>query len=274
VRFASFARKCAQKANLLYERLARAAMPDLSENIILPNSYMVSGRKLPLKCVVSNRARRLTLRLEQGGRGLRVAAPPRSDNAAILNFIRRHEDWLEKQLAACASVYTEGGDDALKAGGFIPIFGEPHRIVQGEGRGVTELRGQGGEKQIVVYGAPEFLTRHIRDFLKKQAEKTLAPLVDNHAATVGIKPASISYKDTKSRWGSCSSERRLAFSWRIVMAPMGVANYLAAHEVAHLAEMNHSPRFWALCERLCPETRKWRAWLKENGRKLHAIPLD
>ena len=81
----------------------------------------------------------------------------------------------------------------------------------------------------------------------------------------------MTFKDTRSRWGSCTSDGRLAFSWRIVMAPPYVIDYLAAHEVAHLAEMNHGPRFWTACRRLCPRTDEAKAWLKRHGTMLHAI---
>ena len=95
--------------------------------------------------------------------------------------------------------------------------------------------------------------------------------VARHARTVGIRPAGMALRDTVSRWGSCSSGRRLSFSWRIVMAPPAVLDYLAAHEVAHLREMNHGAGFWALCRDLCPATEEGRTWLKRHGASLHAI---
>ena len=91
---------------------------------------------------------------------------------------------------------------------------------------------------------------------------------------MGRKAKAISYKDTTSRWGSCTSEGRLAFSWRIMMAPPAVLDYLVAHEVAHLKEMNHGPKFWKLCEQLCPGTERCKAWLKRNGAALQAIGFE
>ena len=81
-------------------------------------------------------------------------------------------------------------------------------------------------------------------------------------------------KDTRSRWGSCSWNGNLSFSWRIVMAPPLVIDYLAAHEVAHLQEMNHGPKFWALCKQLCPRMEEARTWLKQHGSQLHAIDFS
>jgi predicted metal-dependent hydrolase len=92
-----------------------------------------------------------------------------------------------------------------------------------------------------------------------------------HAATLGKPVRSIAYKDTKSRWGSCTSEGNLSFSWRIAMAPDFVIDYLAAHEVAHLKEMNHGPDFWATCKALCPRTTEAKRWLKQNGSRLFAV---
>ena len=92
-----------------------------------------------------------------------------------------------------------------------------------------------------------------------------------HTEQLGKPAAGLRVKDTKSRWGSCTSDGKLSFSWRIAMAPAHVLNYLAAHEVAHLEEMNHGPKFWALCRRLCPDTDTAKAWLKRHGSALHAV---
>ena len=274
MRLAAFAKKCAQKANSLYKQvLMLSALPKSPAKAGLPQFYTVANRRLPLKLVPHNRTRRLTLRVEAGGHGLRITVPLNADSNEILNFIRKHHIWLEKRLATLPAPDTKNAP-SLKNGGFIPLFGIPHRIIHCTGRGVTQLREENGEGQILVYGQEQFLARHIRDFLKKQAEAILTQLVNKHAATLGRKPKAISYKDTKTRWGSCSSEQKLAFSWRIIMAPAGVVDYLAAHEVAHLAEMNHSRRFWDLCEKLCPESKKHRAWLKQNGQKLHAVLFE
>ena len=118
---------------------------------------------------------------------------------------------------------------------------------------------------------PDHVGRRVATFLKKEARTDLERLVKLHAGTIGAKVSSITMKDTRSRWGSCSSQGNLSFSWRILMAPPMVIDYLAAHEVAHLQEMNHGPRFWALCKRLCPHMEEAKAWLKRYGSQLHAI---
>lgn len=237
-----------------------------------PQSYVLSDRELPLKVVANSRAKRLTLRIESGGKGLRVTIPPGTRNRDVQHFIDRYRGWLENRLAGLPAPTIDG--PMLKDGVTIPLFGNPHRIVYTGGRGVTDTCEQEGELQIIVHGEERYLARRVRDFLKKQAEGIITLLVAKHSQTVGCKPKSIRYKDTVSRWGSCSASGHLSFSWRIVMAPEGVIDYLVAHEVAHLIEMNHGPRFWTLCEKLCPETRQCRIWLKRNGQALHAIDFN
>ncbi|MBO0903928.1 M48 family metallopeptidase [Jiella sp. MQZ13P-4] len=129
----------------------------------------------------------------------------------------------------------------------------------------------GIRQQLLVGGEDRHFTRRVLDFFCREAGRDLSERVKCHAAAVGLEPRAITIKDTTSRWGSCTHDRRLAFSWRIVMAPPFVLDYLAAHEVAHFVEMNHGPQFWALCERLCPDTQAGKAWLKQHGSGLHAI---
>lgn len=143
-------------------------------------------------------------------------------------------------------------------------------------RGPTDLGSAGvamGDvgQQLLVGGTPEHFSRRVLDHLRREARRDLEAAVRIHAAAVGLEPRAITIKDTTSRWGSCSSDRRLAFSWRIVMAPPAVLDYLAAHEVAHFREMNHGPEFWALCRKLCPQMDAGKAWLKRHGSGLHAV---
>lgn len=231
----------------------------------------LSDRTLPLIVSENSRAKRLTLRIEAGGKGIRVTVPPATNENDVLHFIERYRGWIEGRVHRLPPPQET---PMLKAGAFVPIFGIPHEIIHREGRGTVEIQtndADGKTSKIIVYGESAHLPRRISDALKKQAELKIAPLVRKYTTIVGRKPVSVRYKDTKSRWGSCSADGHLSFSWRIAMAPSGVVNYLVAHEIAHLIEMNHSPRFWALCEKLCPETKRYRAWLKRNGQALHAI---
>ena len=120
-------------------------------------------------------------------------------------------------------------------------------------------------------GAADHVGRRVVDFLRRMARRELDEAVARHAASLAVRPHSLRITDSRSRWGSCSHTRTLSFSWRIIMAPPAALDYLAAHEVAHLKEMNHSPAFWRLVAQLCPDMKAQRSWLRANTDRLHAI---
>ncbi|EFG9153030.1 M48 family metallopeptidase, partial [Escherichia coli] len=153
--------------------------------------------------------------------------------------------------------------------------GKPHLVVHDpERRGTVQLGEDERGPLLIVCGRSEHLARRVADFLKREAKRDIEALVTHHTGRVGRRAKSISFKDTSSRWGSCTSDGALSFSWRIMMAPPPVINYLVAHEVAHLKEMNHGPKFWKLCNELCPDTDRCKAWLKRNGGALQAIQFS
>jgi predicted metal-dependent hydrolase len=221
---------------------------------------------MPLTIREHDRATRMTLRIEPGGRALKMSVPVGITEQDIDRFLHRHHGWLVTKLSKLPK------PAALIEGAEIPIGGTPHRIERtGKVRGITEARAIDGEAVLFVGGAPEHLGRRVADYLKKQARQSLEPAVARHTHMLGKAATGLKVRDTRSRWGSCTSDGRLSFSWRIAMAPEFVLDYLAAHEVAHLEEMNHGPAFWALCRRLCPETDRAKAWLKAHGSALHAV---
>lgn len=229
--------------------------------------HVVANRELPLKIVENDRAKRLTLRIDAGGRGLRITVPPGLGEGEVERFLDRHQGWLETRLAKLPD------RPQVRPGVKIPLRGLPHLIVHEEGkRGtVTVGRDEDGAPVLIVHGERRHLPRRLADFLKREAKRDIEALVAKHTASVGRKAKSVRFKDTTSRWGSCTSDGSLSFSWRIMMAPPTVIDYLVAHEVAHLKEMNHGPKFWKLCRELCPRTDEARAWLKRNGGALQAI---
>ncbi|OCP37319.1 M48 family metallopeptidase [Ensifer sp. LC163] len=229
----------------------------------------VAGKMLPLTIRQNSRATRMTLRIEPGGRALKLTIPQGLADREVTAFLNRHQGWLMTKLARFS------GESQLEEGGSILIRGVAHRIERtGKIRGLTETVIVGEDAILRVSGGEEHLRRRIVDFLKKEARHDLDRLVAVYAGRIGRRPKSLSLKDTRSRWGSCSADGALSFSWRIVMAPSKVIAYLAAHEVAHLQEMNHGPDFWALCEKLCPDTNDAKRWLRRNGTMLHAIDFD
>lgn len=231
--------------------------------------HVVAGRTLPLRIVENDRARRLTLRIDAGGRGLRVTVPPGLARGEVERFLNRHQGWLEQRLAKVPD------QPQVRPGIKIPIRGVPHLIVHEAGtRGTVRQSQDENGPTLLVHGDAAHLPRRIADFLKREAKRDIEALVAKHCEAAGRRAKAIRFRDTTSRWGSCTSDGTLSFSWRIMMAPTPVINYLVAHEVAHLREMNHGPQFWQLCEELCPDTDRCKAWLKRNGGALQTIVFE
>lgn len=232
----------------------------------LNRTINIGERTLPLKIRSHKRASRITLRIDPGGRGLSLTVPPNLPSKDIDAFLEKYHGWLITKLAKFPKYET------LEDGGVISIRGVDHRIERtGKIRGITEIVRTNGDDILRVGGDLPHLRKRIARFLKTEAKADLEEAVSYHAEKLGRSYQSISLKDTKSRWGSCTSDGKLSFSWRIIMAPPFVLDYLAAHEVSHLVEMNHSPRFWQTCENLCPHTKEAKRWLKKHGSLLHAV---
>lgn len=219
----------------------------------------LGGRCVQVAVKRSALARRISLRIDPA-RGAVLMLPVKARLAEGERFLLAHRVWLAERLARLP------GPVALADGATLPLLGVPHpvRHVPGARRGVWV---EGGE--ILVSGLPEHVGRRTADFLKSEAKRLIAPRAQDMAARLGRKTGRITVKDTKSRWGSCSSTGDLAFSWRLVLAPEQILDYVVAHEVAHLVQMNHSPAFWAVVESLVGDHRPARRWLKINGAGLH-----
>lgn len=232
-------------------------------------SLDVAGRVLPLTIKENRRATRITLRIEPGGRALNLTIPVGLRQSDVDDFLLRHEGWLQSKLGKFSA------ENPIRPGGAIHVRGILHQIEHtGRLREPTKVTSRDGVLVLQVGGLEDHIGRRIAAFLKREARFELEARARIHAATIRKPITSISMKDTRSRWGSCSWDGNLSFSWRIIMAPDVVIDYLAAHEVAHLQEMNHGPQFWALCKRLCPRTEEARRWLKQHGSQLHAVDFS
>lgn len=212
----------------------------------------------------SARARRITLSVPRNGDAPRVTAPPHVGAADIRMFLLRQADWLRAALARAPDIVT------IRDGAVVPVAGAPVAIrwTKGVRRPPRIENGQ-----IIVEGAGDPAPR-IAAWLKERARASLAPIVGDAAEALGARFGRITLRDQKGRWGSCSAQGNLNFSWRLAMAPPAVLDYVAVHEAAHLLEMNHGPRFWAHVERLRPDWREQRAWLRTEGAALHRYRFD
>jgi len=214
-------------------------------------------------------ARNYTLRLKSATGAPVLTMPKRGSLRQARDFLDRHAGWLVRQMDKLPKARP------IEDGALIPIRGVPHRIRHLAGkRGTATIELDGDQPVLTVCGQPEHLKRRVLDFLKREAKRAIEPAVMKHAATLDVTVRAIRYRDQTSRWGSCTITGHLSFSWRLILAPPYVLDYLAAHEVAHLREMNHSRRFWRVCESLCPQTRQARAWLKTEGASLHAVGAE
>lgn len=225
----------------------------------------VQQRDITIKLRHNNRAKRLILRLDPLSGQAIVTVPPKVSEHKVRSFLESNIGWIEAKQSELPQPLI------LQDGNQVPVRGIDHVIVHvGHQRGTVRLLEEHEKRSLLVSGEEHHIQRRVIDWLKKEARSDLQQAVEHHAAYLNVKPAAIRIKDTKSRWGSCSSSRVLSFSWRVIMAPPFVLDYLAAHEVAHLREMNHSDRFWSLVKETCPDFEKGKAWLRLNGKHLHA----
>jgi hypothetical protein len=205
------------------------------------------------------RARRVSLRIDPSDGAIVVTLPLKASRRAGMALLMGHVDWVTRRIAALPAPVT------LANGAEVPIGGVLHTIRHHpDRRGGAWLE----EGELHVTGRPEFLPRRAIDFLRAEAGRRLSTLVRAKAGQAGVTATRITIKDTTSRWGSCAPDGALAFSWRLVMAPEFVQDYVTAHEVAHLRHMNHGPAFWHLVASLTAHTQRAMAWLNHEGPRL------
>ena len=251
-------------------RTARKAAPPVDRVPARADHVLaeIDGEAVRVALNWSARARRYTLKLNPASREPTLTIPIRGSLAVARDFLDRHRGWLKARLAALPNATP------LADGATIPLRGELHRIRHVGGRGLVRVERDAAGAMLLVPGAAEHLPRRLTDFLKRLARADLEAATARHAAALGVRITAIRIGDPGSRWGSCSSSGAISYSWRIVMAPPAVLDYLAAHEVAHRKEMNHSARFWRLVKSLCPQMETAEAWLARHGASLHAVGAD
>ena len=228
------------------------------KQIFLPNNPEIS-----VQIRHSARARRLSLRISSLDGKVTLSGPPYVRERDYMAFIRDKEDWIIKNLAVMP-------EKTLVAAGAVLVYrGSSVTVTMGSQRGVR-LAGDA----IYVARTSRSIGASIKGFLKSQARDALAHASDRYAAQLGVGYSALVLRDTRSRWGSCSSQGQLMYSWRLIMAPPDILDYVAAHEVAHLIEMNHSRAFWNVVARLYPDYEKAREWLRSHGPMLHRYDFD
>ena len=231
-----------------------------------------TGQRLPLegggvlRLSVNPRARRISIRIDaRAGEAVAVAPSERRLPEAVA-FARSRAGWIAERLEA----RVEGRP--LEPGQSLLLHGRPTRLEATGTAGAARLTADAEGPVIRSGGEGEAFARRVENLLKREARQALVARTDAHVHALGVKPAKVSIVDTRSRWGSCSPHNRsIRYSWRVVLAPPPVLDYLAAHEVAHLIHADHSPAYWAVVHRLVGDHRPFRAWLREHGQALHAV---
>jgi predicted metal-dependent hydrolase len=217
---------------------------------------LLPSGETPIRWRRSRQARRISLRIDTRAGAVVVTLPPRAAREAGLELLRTHSSWVAGKLAALP------GHVVFEAGGKVALNGVSHviRPAPETRRGVWVEAGE-----IRVSGEPAFLARRVLDFLRNEARTTLGACARRIAAASGLQPRRLVIKDTSSRWGSCSSDGVVMFSWRLVMAPPEIQHYVVAHELAHLRHLDHGPDFWAQVALLTPHQARAEAWLRLHG---------
>jgi predicted metal-dependent hydrolase len=217
----------------------------------------------------NRQARRYTLRIQATTREVLLTMPARGSVKEAKAFAQRNGAWIAIRLKRLPEVAP------FVDGAIVPMRGVPHRIAHRRGtRGTVWPEAGDPDHLLCVTGDTPHLGRRVTDFLKRQARQDLDAASRRHAAALGVKVVRVSVRDTSSRWGSCSTTGRLSYSWRLILAPPFVLDYLAAHEVAHLVEMNHSPRFWRVVRGVCPEMDRAKSWIDVHGADLHRYGMS
>ena len=244
----------------LLRSLQRTAAPKPLE----PSRIAIGEEVLDVVFRRHAQARRLVLRLNSSGTGVLVTVPHGVSRLKALEFTARSRDWIEER------VRKRGGLIRLEPGYTLPFRGVSHEIRHaGTRRGVVRL--DASNRQIMVPGDEAHVTRRILDFLKASAREDLTRASQRYAALMGVTYRRITIRDQRSRWGSCSASGDLSYSWRLILAPDYVLDYVAAHEVAHLRHLDHSPRFWRLVLTHCRDAGRAKNWLRTHGQEVHRV---
>ncbi len=227
---------------------------------------MLDGRAVPYRLVRHPRSRRVRMTLTPDG--LRVSAPPGLPLAEVERAVASRERWLLRHGALLEPVAPAPLVDGL----LLPFLdGEVELGVRTAGRASVSFPPHEGRIRVAVTDpaqVPDLVERGYR----RVAHAWFTWACDDHGPSLGVRPATIGIRDPRTRWGSCTARGALSFSWRLLMAPARVAEYVVVHELAHLVHLDHSPAFWSLMDRVRPGHRAEAAWLREHGGWLARAP--
>ncbi len=220
--------------------------------------------------VLSDRARRVTLKVKASDREVHVIVPGLRSFKAAVKFAYESIDWIDVQLESLPEPqpFTPGNN--------ILYRGHLYRLIKPEGRGRARVDNV-NRKIIVPSPDTESFAGRVRRFLIREAREELEAATHHYAEKLGKRVAKISVRDTSSRWGSCitrNGEGHINYSWRLICAPSHILDYVAAHECAHMIEANHSRAFWDVCDSIFDDVKSAKKWLHQYGANLHAVGAE
>ncbi|MFQ5563780.1 MAG: M48 family metallopeptidase [Parvularculaceae bacterium] len=235
---------------------------------IIETEIDLGGIVAPVRARVNRRAKRLIVKVDSVFGRVLVTAPSKRALPEALAFALERADWIRSEL--------EAGRRALPfvEGGVCPYLGEAHRIVRDGGPRTPVRRISGPKPEIQVGGDPTHVNRRLVDWLKREARAMLTARADRYCAQLGKTRGPLRIRDTRSHWGSCSADGTLSFSWRLILAPERILDYVAAHECAHLVHLDHSRAYWTTLAELGVDARSARDWFDEHGASLYAYGVN
>mgnify|MGYP002784921407 CR=1 FL=1 len=219
----------------------------------------IHNQTFPIFIRRHKRARRIVLRYQPLRGAIGLTLPRHATIRQGLDFIASKEAWI------AGEVLHHRHKIPFADGTVLPILGTQYTLCHAGGRGTVTVQ----DNKILVHGDVAFMARRVGDWIKRTAYETISELAHLYAKKLNVVIKKISLRDTGSHWGSCNTEGRLSFSWRLAFAPREILEYVVCHEVAHLLEMNHSKAFWQIVASICPHWQSSRKWLKQQGNKLY-----
>lgn len=225
---------------------------------------------LAVRLSINRRARRVSLRIDHTRREAVAVAPSARALGDAAAFAKARRGWIAGRLAALRVARPIDPTQPLM------VFGRPWRLIADGRRPRLLATGEGEDSRLTGCGAGEVDGQLVARAVKAQALAMFAARAEAHCRVLGLATPPVAINDARGRWGSCTPARpgkpaRIRLSWRLALAPLAVADYVVAHECAHLSEANHGKRFWALVERLIGDPGPHRAWLRREGGGLHAF---
>lgn len=225
-------------------------------------TLVLNGTAYPVSITINRRAKRLILKTDPIAQKILLTCPTKKSVKEGLAFAQERELWLLHHLTASPPARP------FEIGGTVPLLGDKLEIIHDPER-TRSVIADYDSMGLFVGGSEAHLARRVEDWLKSEARKKFCAYADEFCKNLNLERGRISIRDSKTRWGSCSSNKSISLSWRLILAPAHVAKYVVAHEVSHIKHMDHSPAFWGVVASLMPDYKKSQAWLKAHGKDLY-----